>query len=195
MKTAIYIGKRGLEDDPRFKALAKALADGGCELVYLSDGELLAEDVEMLLSIGGDGTFLSASKYVAAKDVPVMGVNLGRMGFLSETRPSDVAEAILAGDYTVESRTMLKAVILGSGTDEESEIDSWPYALNEFTVHRNGAAMLGVDVTIDGVCLPTYWADGLIVSTSSGSTAYSFSMISAQRERRQAAPLIWFPAE
>jgi NAD+ kinase len=56
-----------------------------------------------------------------------------------------------------------------------SEIDEWPFALNEFTVHRNGAAMLGVDVTIDGVDLPTYWSDGLIVSTSSGSTAYSLS--------------------
>ena len=55
------------------------------------------------------------------------------------------------------------------------EIDAWPYALNEFTVHRSGAAMLGVQVSVDGVRLPTYWADGLIVSTSSGSTAYSLS--------------------
>ena len=55
------------------------------------------------------------------------------------------------------------------------DIDEWPYALNEFTVHRNGAAMLGVEVTIDGVRLPTYWSDGLIISTSSGSTAYSLS--------------------
>ena len=175
MKIAIYIGKKGLEEDRGFKTLVDELAEGGCGLVYLADGELLPDDVDMLLSIGGDGTFLSASKYVAAKDVPVMGVNLGRMGFLSENRPSDVAQAILAGEYTVESRAMLKAVILGSETGEGGEVDSWPYALNEFTVHRNGTAMLGVDVTIDGVCLPTYWADGLIVSTSSGSTAYSLS--------------------
>ena len=175
MKIAIYIGKKGLEEDRGFKTLVDELAEGGCGLVYLADGESLPDDVDMLLSIGGDGTFLSASKYVAAKDVPVMGVNLGRMGFLSENRPSDVAQAILAGEYTVESRAMLKAVILGSETGEGGEVDSWPYALNEFTVHRNGAAMLGVDVTIDGVCLPTYWADGLIVSTSSGSTAYSLS--------------------
>ena len=175
MKIAIYIGKKGLEEDRGFKTLVDELAEGGCGLVYLADGELLPDDVDMLLSIGGDGTFLSASKYVAAKDVPMMGVNLGRMGFLSENRPSDVAQAILAGEYTVESRAMLKAVILGSETGEGGEVDSWPYALNEFTVHRNGAAMLGVDVTIDGVCLPTYWADGLIVSTSSGSTAYSLS--------------------
>ena len=132
MKIAIYIGKKGLEEDLGFKTLVDELVEGGCELVYLSDGELLPDDVDMLLSIGGDGTFLSASKYVAAKDVPGMGVNLGRMGFLSENRPSDVAQAILAGEYTVESRAMLKAVILGSETDERSEIASWPYALNEF---------------------------------------------------------------
>ena len=175
MKIAIYIGKNGLEEDLGFEALVEELAEGGCELAYLADGELLADDVDMLLSIGGDGTFLSAAKYVAGRDVPVMGVNLGRMGFLSENRPSDVAQAILTGEYTIESRAMLKAVILGSETGEDSGVASWPYALNEFTVHRNVAAMLGVDVTIDGVCLPTYWADGLIVSTSSGSTAYSLS--------------------
>ena len=97
MKIAIYIGKKGLEEDRGFKTLVDELAEGGCGLVYLADGELLPDDVDMLLSIGGDGTFLSASKYVAEKGVPVMGVNLGRMGFLSENRPSDVAQAILAG--------------------------------------------------------------------------------------------------
>ena len=66
---------------------------------------------------------------------------------------------------------MLKASLEPSS----AEHDKWPYALNEFTVHRSGAAMLGVEVVLDGVQLPTYWADGLIISTSSGSTAYSLS--------------------
>lgn len=175
MKTAIYIGNDRLEDDPGLNALTDTLSGGGAEVVILSDDVPLPEDADMLLSIGGDGTFLSAAKYLAGRPIPVMGVNFGRMGFLSENRPCDVAQAILSGEYTVENRAMLKAEILDHGTGDGSGIGAWPYALNEFTVHRSGAAMLGVDVTIDGVCLPTYWADGLIVSTSSGSTAYSLS--------------------
>jgi len=175
MKTAIYIGNDRLEDDPGLNALTDTLSGGGAEVVTLSDDAPLPEDADMLLSIGGDGTFLSAAKYLAGRPIPVMGVNFGRMGFLSENRPCDVAQAILSGEYTVENRAMLKAEILDHGTGDGSGIGAWPYALNEFTVHRSGAAMLGVDVTIGGVCLPTYWADGLIVSTSSGSTAYSLS--------------------
>ena len=171
MKTAIYIGKREAEVENVLAELWDELRAGGCELSFLEDGELPHEDADMLLSVGGDGTFLSASRLVAGRDIPVMGVNLGRLGFLSENRPAAVAAAILSGEYTVESRAMLKTDAL---TGNEA-IDSWPYALNEFTVHRAGAAMLGVDVTLDGVQLPTYWADGLIISTSSGSTAYSLS--------------------
>jgi NAD+ kinase len=125
----------------------------------------------MLLSVGGDGTFLYASKLVIDSGIPVVGVNLGRVGFLSENRPEDVAPALLSGEYTIENRVVLKAVASTSVTSE-----AWDYALNEITVHRTGAAMLGVDVDLDGIKLPTYWADGLVVSTSSGSTAYSLSV-------------------
>ena len=172
MIIAIYIGREDLLTDGRFTLLLEELRKGGCRLDVLNPGDEPSEDVELLLSVGGDGTFLSSSVHAAAKDIPVMGVNLGRLGFLSENRPEDVAGALLSGDYTVENRTMLKAEVV-TGQDD---IDSWPYALNEMTVRRNGAAMLSVDVVIDGVCLPTYWADGLIVSTSSGSTAYSLSV-------------------
>ena len=111
---------------------------------------------------------------VADLGVPVVGVNLGRLGFLSENRPEDVAQAILSQDYTIEDRSLLKASL--SAPCGNPSIDRWPYALNEVAVHRSGAAMLGVDVCLDGKWLPTYWADGLIVSTSSGSTAYSLSV-------------------
>ena len=172
MIIAIYIGKEDILSDVRFTSLLEELRKGGCEFSVLNPGEEPSENVEMLLSVGGDGTFLYSSVLAAAKDIPRMGVNLGRLGFLSENRPEDVARAILSGDYTVENRTMLKADVV-TGQDD---IDSWPYALNEMTVRRNGAAMLSVDVVIDGVCLPTYWADGLVISTSSGSTAYSLSV-------------------
>lgn len=172
MKIAVYIGKKEITQDSGLEKLMADLRAGGCEL-HVLDGERVPDKAcDMLMSVGGDGTFLSASMLVAGMDIPVLGVNLGRLGFLSENRPSMVAQAILSGEYAVESRTILKADI-HTGIPE---IDDRPYALNEFTVHRSGAAMLGVEVMVNGVQLPTYWADGLIVSTSSGSTAYSLSV-------------------
>ncbi len=171
MNISIYIGKNGLESDQGIVGLFNELEAGGCRLRMLAEGEMPAEDDDMLLCVGGDGTFLTSSRLAAGCGIPVIGINLGRLGFLSENRPADVAQAILAGDYTIESRMMLKADVM-TGSEE---IDGWPYALNEFTVHRGGAAMLGIEVSVDGIVLPTYWSDGLIVSTSSGSTAYSLS--------------------
>lgn len=172
MNIAIYLGKKEAIEAPAVKTLLDELEDSGCRLHVLSEEEKPSVDTDMLLSVGGDGTFLSAAKLVAEDGIPVMGVNVGRLGFLSENRPSAVASALNSREYTIENRAMLKADVQ-TGDDY---IDSWPYALNEFTVHRSGAAMLGVEVILDGVSLPVYWADGLIVSTSSGSTAYSLSV-------------------
>ncbi len=171
MNIAIYIGRKGLESEPGVAELLRELEDGGCVIRVLSERESPSEDSDMLLCIGGDGTFLSSAAMAVRYGIPIIGVNLGRLGFLSENRPSEVAQAILSGDYTIENRIMLMA----EGFSGESEVGEWPYALNEFTVHRSGAAMLGVEASVDGVVLPTYWSDGLIVSTSSGSTAYSLS--------------------
>ena len=172
MKLAVYIGKESKEIDSRVSELLQALKDNGMLVYELAHGESPDSDTDMLLSVGGDGTFLYSSKLVIDSGIPVMGVNLGRVGFLSENRPEDVVEALLSGEYTIENRTILRAVVSPSG----SSSDMWDYALNEVTVHRTGAAMLGVDVDVDGVRLPTYWADGLVISTSSGSTAYSLSV-------------------
>ncbi len=170
MNIYIYIGKKSLEDDLRLAALMDALSAGGCRITVLGPGQEPGKDAGMLMSVGGDGTFLSASALVAERGIPVVGVNLGRLGFLSENRPEDVADAILNREYSIEERTVLKACV------EDGMRKGEPvYVLNECTVHRSGAAMLGVEVTVDGTRLPTYWADGLIISTSSGSTAYSLS--------------------
>ena len=172
MKIAIYIGKENLRTDARVLSLLEALGDGGGTTYFADEASEVSDGTDMLLSLGGDGTFLSAALMVAGRDIPVAGVNLGRMGFLSENRPEDMAQAVLAGEYTVENRSMLQAdVATGS-----PEIDACPYSLNEMTVRRSGAAMLGVDVCVDGIKLPTYWGDGLVISTSSGSTAYSLSV-------------------
>lgn len=172
MKIAVYIGKKGVETEDRLTGLLCALKEGGCTC-YNVDAEVgLLPGTDMVLSVGGDGTFLSVSKLVADSGVPVLGVNMGRLGFLSENRPEDVADFLLSGDYDVEDRALLCAVPVMSNGEQWEEV----HALNEVTVHRSGAAVLGVDVCVDGKNLPTYWADGLIVSTSSGSTAYSLSV-------------------
>ena len=169
MKVAVYTGKEEPGGGERVSGLLARLKAAGVILYDVKAGQTLEEGTDMLMSVGGDGTFLTASMLVAQSGVPVVGVNLGRLGFLSENRPEDVADALLAGDYTLENRSLLEAYVEGY---EGSEV----HALNEITVHRNGAAMLAVEVTIDGIALPAYWADGLIVSTSSGSTAYSLSV-------------------
>ena len=175
MKAAVYIGVGGIgsEMDSRLDALLEDLRDAGWEVMILSGGSDDLTDCDLLLSVGGDGTFLAASALSVSSGVPIVGVNLGRVGFLSENKPQDVAEYLLSGDYEIQERTVLRASIEGMVPEDAQRF--WPYAFNEFTVHRSGAAMLGVDVDVDGVSLPTCWADGLIVSTSSGSTAYSLS--------------------
>lgn len=168
MKIAFYIKEPSLADDPHWRALAEGLAAAGNELYPISVREDMQAGTDLLLSVGGDGTFLSASKRVADSGVPVLGVNLGRLGFLSENRPEELLEPILRGDYIVEDRTLLTVEGLGG--------DMYPHALNEVAVQRSGAAILGINVAVNGQALPPYWADGLLVATSSGSTAYSLSV-------------------
>ena len=173
MLLGVYIQKKSLETDPRFIAMAKQLSDSGCELYSIDEHSDLRPGTDAVLSVGGDGTFLSAARLVVDSEVPILGVNLGRLGFLSENEPEDVAEPLLKNDFKVETRTMLSATLTQNNIPVGP--DFWPYAMNEVTVHRSGAAIMGIDVSIDGSALPTYWADGLLVATTLGSTAYSLS--------------------
>lgn len=168
MKIAYYIKDGKLAGEPRWKELKAKLEDGGIELYEVVDRKSLRDDTDILLSIGGDGTFLSASKRVEDTGVPVLGVNLGRLGFLAEYSPEEVAEPVFKGSYTIEDRSLLTVRGLSEGM--------YPHALNEVSVHRKGASILEIRLTLDGEPLPPYWADGLLVSTSSGSTAYSMSV-------------------
>lgn len=175
LKIAVYWRNESFARDSRLLSLIDNLEKGGCVVKAVRDATGVPSDTDFLLSIGGDGTFLSSAMLVGESEIPVLGVNFGRLGFLSGNRPDDDFAGILSrGEYTIEKRTVLKAV--ASIPTGERHMDSWPYAVNEITVHRAGAAMLGVDVNIDGTQLPTYWADGLLVATSSGSTAYSLSV-------------------
>ena len=174
MRIAAYLGNTGLERDARLVSLLSSLEDAGCGVCLADSRSGIPGNTDFLLSVGGDGTFLSAAALVGDSGIPVLGVNLGRLGFLSENRPETVAAALLKGEYTIESRTLLGTCL--SVPTGNASMDDRPFALNEVTVHRYGGAMLGVDVTVDGSALPTYWADGLLVATSSGSTAYSLSV-------------------
>lgn len=185
MKIAVYQGKKTSEHDARLEEFYKKLQAGGYSFYYVLQSSDIEDNTEFLLSVGGDGTFLSAAALVASSGIPVLGLNLGRLGFLSENRLEDVLEALLERNYIIEQRSLLQFSItspsgIGSnqtGNDSDSLQEMlFPYALNEVTVHRSGAAMLGVDILVNGKPLPTYWADGIVLSTSSGSTAYSLSV-------------------
>jgi NAD+ kinase len=120
MRLAVYIGKDSGEQDNRVKGLLQTLGEAGVQLSVLAYGEAPTSEIDMLLSVGGDGTFLYSAKLVKDSGIPVLGVNIGRVGFLSENRPEDVADAILAGEYTIEDRTVLKAAVVSSDSSSEA---------------------------------------------------------------------------
>lgn len=173
-RIAVYLRDDKFSSDPEFADLTNDLRTAGFDIYMVRDGGDLRDGTSLLISAGGDGTLLSAAALVGDSGIPVLGVNFGRLGFLSENKPGEICQALVKGDYSIERRTLLKAEIQPETGD--SPVKSWPFALNEFTVHRSGAATLGVNVCIDGNRLPVYWSDGLLVATSSGSTAYSLSV-------------------
>lgn len=165
MKIALVYGRREYLDNEGLGQMCRRLEAAGHSVAVSSVEAGVGGDSDLVLSVGGDGTFLHNAVGAARNGKPVLGVNLGHLGFLSENTPEAVADAILKGSFRTEERSLLRAVVNGSEY----------LALNEICVHRNGSAMLGVKVTYDDNVLPTYWADGLLVATPSGSTAYSLS--------------------
>ncbi len=180
MKIALYSRDGGAMTDPRLSSMLDKLEKESFMIYETSGGEDLLPGTDLVMSVGGDGTFLSAARCVGASGVPILGVNLGRLGFLSEYSPEEACGALLSGAWYLEDRELLETEVDGSLSENPvlsaSAETFCPFTLNEVSVHRSGAALLGVDVTIDGHPLPTYWADGLLVATSSGSTAYSLSV-------------------
>ena len=174
MKIGIFIRRKLLRDKPAYKDLIRQLRDAAYELYDIASKADIRPGTDLVLSVGGDGTFLSAAHVVSDVGLPVLGVNFGRIGFLCENRPGEVLDALMQGDFRIEYRTVLNATLKGPGA--RKQIGFLPYAVNEVSLHRIGSAVLGIDVSINGEILPTYWADGLIIATSSGSTAYSLSV-------------------
>ena len=173
MKIGYFILNDGLREDPSVCKLLSDLEAASYEVYEIRDKQDVLPGTDLVLSMGGDGTFLSAVHVVADIGLPILGVNFGRIGFLCENRPEEVLKALMEGDFTIEYRTVLNATL--KGPNARRNIGMLPYSLNEVTIHRKGPSVLGIRVSVNGEDLPTYWADGLIVSTSSGSTAYSLS--------------------
>lgn len=127
---------------------------------------------DIVVSFGGDGTFLRTAMWVADKEIPILGVNTGHLGYLTTACVSDlpdVAREILSGDYGIERRSLLHV--------SEPELYTWPYALNEVVVNKyDTASVINAETCINGKQLADYRADGLIVATPTGSTAYNLSV-------------------
>jgi NAD+ kinase len=153
------------------------VARGLRERDLLDDGSpvtpQIAQDSDLVLSFGGDGTLLRTAHATGSDDTPMLGVNLGRLGFLADTEVEQLTDALTAiedGRYHVEERMVLEA-----HADGQHDLGV-EWALNEFFINRSGATgLLRIQVEVDDTPLNTYWADGLIMATPTGSTAYSLS--------------------
>ncbi len=191
MKIAIY--SRGGEsvNVNDLKVLLSALQDGKCityifqdyfnqvkESLLSGDGydtfstsSDLDDSFDCMISLGGDGTLLDTVTLIRDKNIPVLGVNFGRLGFLASLGKEDIQTAVTAlieRTFVIEKRTLIHL---------DADIPLFgetPYALNEFAIHkRETSPMIKIHTYLNGEFLNTYWADGLIVSTPTGSTGYS----------------------
>ncbi|MCF8464769.1 MAG: NAD kinase [Flavobacteriales bacterium] len=128
---------------------------------------------DALVCIGGDGTILESARKVGGSEIPILGVNAGRLGFLASTPFEELDQAIeklVSGNFQIDRRTLVQAVTSGNLFGEDN------FALNEVSVHKNStSSMIVVHAYLDDFFLNTYWADGLIISTPTGSTGYSLS--------------------
>ena len=155
---------------------------------YMSEAD---ETIDFALSVGGDGTFLSTAMQVVEKNIPILGINCGHLGFLAEVKTDEVdviLQKLLAKDYRIEERSMLEVTAFSSapkvgGVPESDGTKDLtprklinPIALNEIAILKQElASMISVEVLLNGEPLHNYYGDGLIISTPTGSTAYNLS--------------------
>lgn len=167
--------KRGIRTQ-LYQRSADATATGNDRLIAerFSYPEDLKELPDMVFSVGGDGTFLETVMKVRKSGVPIAGVNTGRMGFLANIPEEEIGKSIdmlINGEYDIIERSLLEIIQPSGLFDRESSA-----ALNEVTIQKSDPSMITINVFVDGTYLNTYWADGLIISTATGSTAYNLSV-------------------
>ena len=182
------IERIGFAYNPTIEAAVElsARAAGWCQVRGIGEWQAQSGDMDRLRAelpttdalvvLGGDGTFLRAARAVAEIDVPILGINLGKVGFLSKAEEGDlepVLQRIVDGDYAIDERMVLEGRILRGGRAGEGERH---VALNDIVIARGALARVcRLDVSIAGTHLATFVADGLVVASPTGSTGYSFS--------------------
>ena len=149
------------------------------------DGEqqpenVYGEPIDFALSVGGDGTFLTSAAAIGDKNIPILGVNCGHLGFLAEVQTQDLDEILqklVAGEYTIEQRSLLQLTILDKDNIARDGLIMSPNALNEIAILKQGLTnMLTIETKVNGELLHTYHSDGLVIATPTGSTAYNLSI-------------------
>lgn len=162
-------GAEVLVYEPFMRFIHESLPQIDYDMMVFNSG--LPENLDFLFSIGGDGTFLEAASLVKGIDVPLVGVNSGRLGFLAYIAMEEISSSLdelFEGKYSIEERTMLE---MKSSDGKYSD-----FALNEIALQKFDSRMLTIHAYLNGELLNSYWADGLIVATPTGSTAYSLSV-------------------
>jgi NAD+ kinase len=158
--------------EPFYRTLQQHIPFESVPLLF-SSAEDLPGKIDFLMSLGGDGTLLDTVCYVRDTNIPVIGINFGRLGFLASIGKEEIhalVQALLNRTYVVDQRSLLH---LDANVPLFGDV---PYALNEFTIHKKDtSAMVKIHTYLNGEFLNTYWADGLIVATPTGSTGYSLS--------------------
>lgn len=160
-----------LEENFKNQIIEKYPSLSNCD--SFNNAESLQTCADIVLSMGGDGTFLKTILYVRDSQIPILGINMGRLGFLANVNKERIKEAfdyLKSGNFATNQRSLIRM------DSEQHLFGHENYALNELTIHKkDSASMISIEVSVGGEYLNTYWADGLIISTPTGSTAYSLS--------------------
>ena len=145
------------------------------KLVFFDSNERIDSDIDFVFAVGGDGTILRSITYVKDSNIPILGVNTGRLGFLTSVQKESISDAISHiknNKFSIINRTILKV----KSSSKNNSFADYPYALNEVTIQRKDTtSLLNISCQINDKYLTNYWSDGLIVSTPTGSTGYSLS--------------------
>ena len=164
---AIYPSAHSHATAEQFRLIA---TERGCEAM---EGDN-CPNPDFAVALGGDGTFLDVASRVADKQIPIIGINTGRLGFLASYAPDNLNQLIddiITGNYTLHSHSLLHL------TSPDTQLLGTPYALNEIAILKHDiSAMITIHTAINGECLTTYQADGLLITTPTGSTAYNLSV-------------------
>ena len=175
IKTVVEYLNRNNHQFILIDSLKKYLDKEGKQDSYFKDDQVLDKKINFLFSIGGDGTLLRSISVIRNTKIPILGINAGRLGFLTSIKKDTLEEGLdlfFEGKYTNIERSLLEV----STKNPINALQDFKYALNEVSINRkNTTSLLSIDAKLDDQFLTTYWADGLIIATPTGSTGYSLS--------------------